>query len=159
VKKLPSIAGFLDGADSFFLEAREELKRKTTDYGDEGKALAGIFDIAEDMQLRPSFVAFILMHKHWSAIKTWAKHTHLDSESINSRLIDLANFCAILSIVVELEGYPLRTVETSDARAARDEPEDHLFVGKSNMCDYCHLALASDCHIRAARKEERDAEE
>ena len=86
---------------SFFQECQEILEKKGSDYNPDGVAFSEIRGEAEDLGLRPEQVMMVLAGKHWGAIKTYVKTQKLATEPIKERLKDLANYCALMAVMLE----------------------------------------------------------
>ena len=51
--------------------------------------------------LRPEQVMLVLAGKHWGAIKTYVKTERLATEPIRERLKDMANYMALMAVMLE----------------------------------------------------------
>lgn len=144
------VQDFLKSTKEFFEDCQEEMERKSPDYSDCNNVMLGdIFSVAEDMGIRPSFVAYIQARKHLQAINTWMRNTHLRSEDIHHRLMDATNYMAILSIVIRREsvtmiGVDPSTPEKPDYTPLKDVP--HVHQGEDTQCHVCGLASAAKVH-------------
>ena len=87
--------------DLFFSDCSEILKAKGQDYNPDGIAFSEIRKEAADLGLKPEQYMMVLASKHWGAIKRFANTGRLESEPIKERLKDLANYCAMLSVMLE----------------------------------------------------------
>jgi hypothetical protein len=85
----------------FFVECAAILEKKGGDYNPDGVAFSEIKKEAEDLGLRPEQVMLVLAGKHWGAIKTYVKTQKLTTEPIRERLKDLANYMALMAVMLE----------------------------------------------------------
>lgn len=85
----------------FQSECMDILEKKGKDYNPNGVAFDEIYSEASALGLRPEQYLCVLMSKHWGAIKTYCGTGNLTSEPIRERLKDLANYCAIMAIILE----------------------------------------------------------
>lgn len=85
----------------FFQECEVILGKKGSDYNPDGTAFSEIKHEAVDLGLRPEQVMLALAGKHWGAIKTYVKTERLATEPIRERLKDLANYCALMAVMLE----------------------------------------------------------
>lgn len=86
---------------NFFEDCLTILENKGSDYNPSGIAFSEIRAEAADLGLKPEQVMLVLAGKHWGAIKTYVKTGKLTSEPIKERLKDLANYCALMSVLLE----------------------------------------------------------
>ena len=87
-----------------FFEACEKiLEKKGIDYNPDGIAFSEIYGEAAALGLRPESYMGVLMSKHWGAIKSYINTGKAASEPIHERLKDLANYCAMMSVMIEEE--------------------------------------------------------
>ncbi len=87
---------------SFFMdECMPILEKKGIDYSPSKVAFAEIEGEAKDMGLKPLQYMLVLASKHWGAIKTFCRTGILASEPIRERLKDLANYCALMAVLIE----------------------------------------------------------
>ena len=84
-----------------FNECREILEKKGADYNPDGVAFSEIRQEAADLGLRPEQVMLVLAGKHWVAIKTYVKTERLATEPIRERLKDMANYMALMAVMLE----------------------------------------------------------
>ena len=86
---------------AFFEECHELLGSKNHDYQPDGDAYAATEGLAEQLGVSVEMVFAVYMAKHWQSILTHAKSGELKSEKIRGRLIDLANYCALIAVWME----------------------------------------------------------
>lgn len=77
------------------------LERKGKDYNPTGVAFDEIYAEAAALGLKPEQYMMVLASKHYGAIKTFCKTGNLASEPIQERLKDLANYCALMAVMLE----------------------------------------------------------
>jgi len=85
----------------FFADCSIILEKKGADYNPDGVAFSEIRHEADDLGLRPEQVMLVLAGKHWGAIKTYVKTQKLATEPVCERLKDLANYCALMAVMLE----------------------------------------------------------
>lgn len=91
-----------DRLKAFFVQdCMEILEKKGKDYNPNGVAFDEIYAEASALGLRPEQYMCVLMSKHWGAIKKFASTGNLTSEPIKERLKDLANYCALMAVMME----------------------------------------------------------
>lgn len=84
----------------FFDGCMTILDKKGKDYNPDGKAFSEIINEATSLGLSPEQYMSVLMSKHWGAIKTFCSTKQLASEPITERCKDLANYCALLAVMI-----------------------------------------------------------
>jgi len=110
-----TVETMLKDCSTFFTHSMNELTRKAPDYkGPDGQAFGDLGEIARDMECSIERVALIHASKHWTAIKRYLLGNELKSENIRKRLMDLANYCAMIDVLIE-SGETKRIVDTFDA--------------------------------------------
>ena len=85
----------------FFKSCEEVLETKGRDYTPDGIAFSDVIDTANDIGITPEKVLWIAMKKHISAVKSYVKYGRLESEPIKNRLIDIANYAALIAVLLE----------------------------------------------------------
>jgi hypothetical protein len=164
-----TIDQFTKKAEELLSECIEELDKKARDYqSGYPDALDNIFEEAKELNMRPSFLIGIHANKHWHAIKRWLRDTHLDSESIWSRLRDVINYMVILQMVIERENYTASLSSSKPSPKTIEEDKEtsmfyrpthvtpiakvpHEFQGNGVMCTACNLARGSKYHCVEVR--------
>ena len=84
----------------FFGRCQAILDRKGADYTVAGDALKEITQLAEQLSITPEQVLWVYMYKHLSALLNWLQAGALQSEDVSERLVDIANYCALMSLFV-----------------------------------------------------------
>ena len=92
---------FNEHVEMFIGKQREMLRFKGKDYQNDTDALSNFKEIAQASGKTPIEVWHILMHKHMTAINNFVRGRELKCESIESRLLDLANFVLLGSALIE----------------------------------------------------------
>lgn len=84
----------------FFDEAYEIVVKKGVDYEPSGIAFHNLKAEAAELGVTPE--VFLLTHasKHWAALRSYIQNGELESESIHSRLMDLANYAALFYCLI-----------------------------------------------------------
>lgn len=118
-RRAPSVESFLHNTEEFFRDAFAEMTRKSGDYQNDGKAFGDVFAVAEETNMRPIFILYIHMCKHLTAIRRFVNGNDLKSEDIQGRLIDAANYCAMMSQLIKLER---RRESLNPPRNSDDDP-------------------------------------
>lgn len=85
----------------FLNDCCDILESKGRDYNPDGVAFSEIRAEAKDLGLKPEQVLLVLAGKHWGAIKTYVRTGQLASEPVRERLKDLANYCALMAVLLE----------------------------------------------------------
>ena len=76
------------------------LESKSTDYAPHNVVLYDLVKDASALGQRPEIALYLMMKKHVSAIERWVYyHDTSYSEPIQSRLLDLVNFCALMGFL------------------------------------------------------------
>ncbi len=92
---------FSDEITEFLDRVEREVVKKNADYaGDSPNPFAAFDRAAAELGLSREQVWAVFYMKHVQAVLRYIKTGKLDSESINSRLIDLAAYPAILAAMV-----------------------------------------------------------
>ena len=87
----------------FFEECKDILERKGIDYEVNGDAMEEIYQLARQLKISPAQVIYVYMAKHLSALGNFIERGALVSEGIRERLKDVANYCALMGVVLELQ--------------------------------------------------------
>ena len=87
-------------AEKFFDECRKLLVSKGTDYTPEDIAFKDLDSIATKLNIKDVQVLYVYMRKHWTAIEHFIQHGNVKSEPVDSRLIDMANYCALMYVLI-----------------------------------------------------------
>lgn len=85
----------------FFKDCCDILEKKGQDYNPDGVAFSEVCKEAKDLGLKPEQYMMVLASKHYGAIKTFCKTGNLTSEPIKERFKDLANYCALIAVLLE----------------------------------------------------------
>lgn len=78
-----------------FQKVEDVLNSKGADYGG-AEANSNFRNAAADMDVTPYQVWFVYFHKHLSSLKAFIRDGKLESEPIESRLLDLVTYIFIL---------------------------------------------------------------
>ena len=89
--------------EGFFRHCMYIMGPKSYDYATNGIVFVEMFRQAWEMEITPQKVMWILIRKHMTAVKEFINHQEVKSESIDSRLIDVANQMALLHIIINKE--------------------------------------------------------
>lgn len=84
----------------FFKKCNEILSSKGRDYTIDDQAFKEVHAIAEEMGTDAVKVLWVYMRKHITAVKTYVKKGQVESEPIDGRLMDLANYCALMYALI-----------------------------------------------------------
>lgn len=82
--------------NEFMREMRALLIKKGADYSEEVDRLSNF----KNNPFGPYATFGIYMHKHWCSIQNYLKSGQLESEPIEERLLDMANYCLLLHAFV-----------------------------------------------------------
>jgi len=127
--------------EEFFKKCIELMKPKAKDYASNNVIFVELLREAWETQITPSIVLWILLRKHISAIKNYVVLNKTESESIDSRLMDVANMMSLLymwnkfpkNIYVDVTDYIL---EHEDCERPNSE-ESCLMIPEEEQCDRC----------------------
>jgi len=98
---------------------------KGSDYSPERIPMTEAFFAAAELGVDVPHILWVHCRKHMSAIARWMSYGHLNSEDMRSRLLDVANYMALmdsyladpagwlthLQQLIELDGFPTRDPE------------------------------------------------
>lgn len=103
---IPHIAGDRDFSECI-KACNELLTTKGHDYtqgaaGDKGR-LKNFYTTAEDANMTPYQALYVLMKKHWDAVKTFISKGQVESEPIEGRIYDTINYLLLLYKMVKYE--------------------------------------------------------
>lgn len=87
----------------FFKDAQAILGKKGQNYNHDGNAFSGFCDNGKEFGIAPEVCFWIMAEKHNRAIKSFLKG-QTPSEDIHGRLMDLANYAALLSVYLKTKG-------------------------------------------------------
>ena len=127
--------------EEFFKQCIELMKPKAKDYASDDVVFVELLREAWETQVSPSVVLWILLRKHISAIRNYVVLNKTESESIDSRLMDVANMMSLLymwnkfprNIYVDVADYIL---EHEDCERPNSE-ESCLMISDEEQCDRC----------------------
>lgn len=91
----------LNCVNEFFNECLALQKTKGKDYTTNGDVFYNIKTTAEECEITPEKVLWIAFRKHYIAVQQYIRSGKLESESIKSRLIDIANYVSLLAAFIE----------------------------------------------------------
>jgi len=92
----------------FFGRCNQILQKKGGDYNPSGIAFDDLEEAAKDLGIKKSGVLWIYMGKHISAIRSYIRYNKMHSENIGGRLMDLANYCAMMAVLLKTERRAIR---------------------------------------------------
>jgi hypothetical protein len=129
--------------EEFFKKCIEVMKPKAKDYASDNTVFVELLRQAWETKVSPSVVLWILLRKHISAIRNFVVLGATESESIDSRLMDVANMMSLLymwnefpkNIYVDVSDYIL---ENEDCERPNAEASCLLFP-KEEKCDRCEF--------------------
>jgi hypothetical protein len=87
--------------EAFFKACVILQKTKGKDYTTEGDAFKDLCDEAEAMGIKPEQVLWVSMNKHYKAVRKYCRYGQTESEPIDSRLKDLANYVSLLFVLIK----------------------------------------------------------
>jgi len=102
--KLPKIENDLDFTR--IMETCDALLRaKGADYTQGGGPLDNFYANAKRLGLSPYQIWGVYASKHWSAIETFIQKGQVESEPIESRIVDVINYLLLLGKMAKHEAY------------------------------------------------------
>tara|TARA_R110002020_G_scaffold317514_1_gene533161 strand:- start:66 stop:593 length:528 start_codon:yes stop_codon:yes gene_type:complete len=127
--------------EEFFKKCIELMKPKAKDYASDNVVFVELLRESWETQVSPSVVLWILLRKHISAIRNYVVLNKTVSESIDSRLMDVANMMSLFymwnqfekNIYVDVMDYVL---EYEDCKRPNAE-ESCLMILDEEKCDRC----------------------
>ena len=87
----------------FFENCIELQETKGKDYTTEGDAFKDLYDEAKAMGIIPEKVLWISMNKHYKAVRNYCQRGQTQSEPIQERLKDLANYVSLMAVLIQLQ--------------------------------------------------------
>lgn len=84
--------------EEFFGRAVAVLQKKSRDYAPDDLALIEVMYTAAEVGATVPAVLFFGLKKHLTAVTRWIATSQLDSEPIDMRLGDIANFVALIAL-------------------------------------------------------------
>ncbi len=88
--------------EKFFQGCLDIYSNKGADYNPTGVAFKDVRENAAAMGLTGEQVVGVFMSKHYVAVQSWIMDPkRKTSEPIKGRLMDLANYCAMLAVMSE----------------------------------------------------------
>jgi hypothetical protein len=94
---------FSDLIDQFFQRCGDVMRRKNRDYSPDTIPMMEVFVAAFEEGISPESMLRVYLRKHWAAIRTWTLGGYTHSEPPDGRMIDAANFIAILSVLAQAD--------------------------------------------------------
>lgn len=94
------VSFFLQAHRNFGLNGIQLVELKGSDYSPEPIAMTEVFFTAADIDTDVPQVLWVHVRKHLSAIATYMQDGKLKSEDIRSRLLDVANYMALIDSYV-----------------------------------------------------------
>jgi hypothetical protein len=127
----------------FFIKCVELMKPKAKDYASGNVVFVELLRQAWETNVTPAVVLWILLRKHISAIRNFIVLNKTESESIESRLMDVANMMSLLhmwnefpkNFYVDVTDYIL---EHEDCERPNAE-ESCLLFPEEEKCDRCEF--------------------
>ena len=90
-------------AEEFFKGCIDIQRTKGKDYTIDGDAFKNLLEEAEVIDSTPEKVLWISLQKHYKAMTKYCKDREVVSEPILERLKDLANYIAIMAVLIQLQ--------------------------------------------------------
>jgi len=90
---------FTSEVATFFDQCMAIMRPKNQDYNPDKAVFLDLFQTAFDEGIQPDCVLRVLLQKHWTVIRGWTAGALVQSEHIESRLHDAANFIAFLQLM------------------------------------------------------------
>lgn len=87
--------------DKFFEECKKIMLKKGPDYTVNGQAFKDCDETADDIGCSPLAVLWIGFRKHLAAVKNFIKYGKVESEPIDGRLMDAANYLSLMYAKIE----------------------------------------------------------
>ncbi len=84
----------------FFESCLALQEKKGKDYTTEGDAFKDLREEAEAMAITPEKVLWVAMNKHYKAVRKFCREGQTESEPIETRLQDLANYVSLLAVLI-----------------------------------------------------------
>jgi len=149
---------FLLLSAEYFADCHAELTRKAKDYQSGfPDALDGVFEEARQLGVRPTFLILVHINKHMHAVRRFVIEGNLDSETIWSRLKDIANYCIIMQLVQKRENYQGSLASAAEKkthidpdkymwREMREVPHVAQIDEGDTMCSVCGQSPAHEMH-------------
>jgi hypothetical protein len=92
--------------EEFFARCLSLQKTKGKDYTTEGDAFKDLCDEARSMGVTPEIVLWISMNKHYKAVRKYCRYGQTESEPIEGRLADLANYVSLIYAYIQERNKP-----------------------------------------------------
>jgi hypothetical protein len=129
--------------EEFFKKCIELMKPKAKDYSSNNIVFVELLRQSWETKVSPSIVLWILLRKHISAIRNYVVLGEIESENIDSRLMDVANMMSLLyiwnkfpeNLYVDVTDYIL---EHEDCERPNAE-ESCLLFPEEEKCDRCEF--------------------
>lgn len=121
--------------EAFYRRATGIMWQKGTDYAPDDVVLYDLVRSAALLEISPEMALFMLMEKHFAAVRRYAKDRYVVSEGIVDRLGDLANFAALMALLATHREQILVSVLMTLAKNER-------CTCSGSQCDRCS-AIAS----------------
>ena len=86
--------------EAFFKDCIDLQKTKGKDYTTDGDAFKNLKEEADVIGSTPEKVLWISLQKHYKAMTRYCKEGKLESEPIESRLKDLANYISLMYVLI-----------------------------------------------------------
>jgi hypothetical protein len=125
--------------EDFFKQCMDVMRPKAKDYATDNIVFIELLRESWEIKSRPQTVLWILLRKHLSALRNYAVNGKVESESVNSRLIDIANEMALMHILSNYEiNVYVDAIDyvTTNEKCEGDRGECHLF-SSDEECDRC----------------------
>tara|TARA_Y100001951_G_C11245525_1_gene243128 strand:- start:345 stop:866 length:522 start_codon:yes stop_codon:yes gene_type:complete len=131
----------LDQNLKFFEHCMDVMVPKSYDYATDDIVFVEMFRQAWEMNITPQKVMWILIRKHLTAVKEFINNQKVKSESIDSRLIDVANQMALLHIMINKEQQLCEDIsdyvlEHEDCERPNSE-QSCLLLETEDKCERC----------------------
>lgn len=100
----------VEESQAFFQSCMDIFKVKGPDYAPDSVAFREVLDTARELGTSPEKVLWVHFKKHYTAVKKYILDGRVESEPLEGRLRDLANYVALLHVLTKykddiLKGY------------------------------------------------------
>jgi hypothetical protein len=92
-------AEFTNEVGLFFMRCMAVMQRKNPDYNPDHAVLLDLVRQCVEEGIAPETALRFLLGKHWTVIRGWTLGNAPQSEPLDSRLVDAANFIAMMAIL------------------------------------------------------------
>ena len=125
---------------NFFEKCQQILETKGKDYKVNDDANGNFTSIAYTTNLSKFNVWYVFFAKHLSSLNNFIKYHKLESENIESRIMDLINYLVILASMIKEDHANESLHENQPLEDERKCPHGHIFYEECNEhieCSTC----------------------